>query len=160
MIGFHTWGYHPLHPESDIKGQKLIECVLTGNSKEYLGKAYTKQQINKLNTEEVDKHFSDYKAKLSGRMVKALGKSIIKMYLMGACTVLGMTNQDALSEDLESDAFLNSTLERFMCELYYRFGSFLTPLSIGIITNRHYLLERKIASTKNVRENEGRFKES
>ena len=64
------------------------------------------------------------------------------MYLMGACTVLGITNQDALSEDLENDPFLNSALQRATCELYYRFGSFLAPLSIGIITSRHYLSER------------------
>ena len=32
---------------------------------------------------------------------------------------MGMTNQDALSEDLESDPFLNSVRQRFMCELYY-----------------------------------------
>ena len=70
-------------------------------------------------------------------MVKSLGCSIINMYLMGACAVLGITNQDALSEDLENDSFLNSALQRFTCEMYYRFGSFLAPLSIGIITSRH-----------------------
>ena len=63
------------------------------------------------------------------------------MYSMRACQVLGMTNQDALSEDLESDPFLNSALQRFSCEQYYRFGSFLVPLSVGLITSRHYLLE-------------------
>ena len=72
-------------------------------------------------------------------MVKSLGHSIINMYSMGACAVLGITNQDALSEDLENDPFLNSALQRFTCELYYRFGSFLAPLSIVIITSRHYL---------------------
>ena len=36
-----------------------------------------------------------------------------------------------------------------MCELYYRFGSFLIPLSIGLIKSRHYLLEQNIAGTKN-----------
>ena len=60
---------------------------------------------------------------------------------MGACAVLGIINQDALSKDLENDPFLNSALQRFTCELYYRFGSFLAPLSIGIITSRHYLSE-------------------
>ena len=55
--------------------------------------------------------------------------------------MLGITNQDALSEDLENDPFLNSALQRFTCELYYRFSSFLAPLSIGIITSRHYLSE-------------------
>ena len=63
------------------------------------------------------------------------------MYSMGACAALGITNQDALSEDLENDPFLNSALQRFTFELYYRFGSFLAPLSIGIIMSRHYFSE-------------------
>ena len=71
-------------------------------------------------------------------MVKSQAKS---MYSMGAYAVLGMSNQDALSEDLESDPFLNSALQRFTCELYYRFSSFLSPLSIGLITSWHYSSE-------------------
>ena len=74
-------------------------------------------------------------------MVKSLGKSIINMYSMGACSALRIRNQEALSENLENDPFLNSALQRFTCELYYRFGSFLAPLSVGIITSRHYLSE-------------------
>ena len=132
-------GYETL--QSDTKHQKLLECVLTRNSKLYLGKVYTEEQLAKLSEEEVGKLFNNYEAKLSGQMVKSLGRSIINMYSMGACSVLGITNQDALSEDLENDPFLNSALQRFTCELYYRFGSFLAPLSIGIITSRHYLSE-------------------
>ena len=111
-------------PQSDTKSQKLLECVLTGNSKLYLGKAYTEDQLAKLSEEEVGKLFNNYKAKLSGQMVKSLGRSVINMYSMGACAALGITNQDALSEDIEKDPFLNSALQRFTCELYYRFGSF------------------------------------
>ena len=74
-------------------------------------------------------------------MVKLLGRSIINMYCMRACAVLGISNQDALNEDLENDPFLNSALQRFTCELHYRFGSFFAPLSIGLITSRHYLSE-------------------
>ena len=80
--------------------------------------------------------------KLLGQMLKSLGKSIMNMYSMGACSVLGITNQEALSEDLENDPFLNSALQRFTCELCHRFRSFLAPLSVGIITSRHYLSER------------------
>ena len=123
-----------------------------------MGKAYIEEQINKLRAEEVDKLFSNYEATFLGQMVKSLGKLIVKMYSIGACTVLGMTNQDAPSKDLEFDPFLNSSRQRFRCELYYRFGSFLTPLTIEIITSRHYLSKRNIAGTKNVKENrdEGR----
>ena len=131
-------------PQSNTKHQKLLECILTVNSKLYLGKVYTEEQLIKLSEEEVEKLFNNYEAKLLGQMVKSLGKSIINMYSMEACSVLGITNQDALSEDLENDPFLNSALQRFTCELYYRFGYFLAQLSIGIITTRHYLSERNI----------------
>ena len=39
-------GYGP--PQSDTKHQKLLECVLTGNSKLYLGKVYTEEKIKNL----------------------------------------------------------------------------------------------------------------
>ena len=128
--------------QSDSKHQKLLECVLTGNSKLYLGKVYTEEKIQELNEEEVEKLFNKYEAKLSGQMVKSLGSSIINMYSMGACAALGISDQDALSEDLENDPFLNSALQRFTCELYYRFRLFLAPFSVGLITSRHYLSER------------------
>ena len=89
----------------------------------------------------MDKLFNNYEAKLSDQMVTLLGCSIINMYSMGACAALGISNQDALKEDLENDPFLNSALQKFTCELYYRFGSFLAPLSVGLITSRHYLSE-------------------
>ena len=86
--------------KSGSKRQKLLECVLTRNSKLYLGKIYTEEQVNELSNEEVDKLFNNYKAKLSGQMVKSLRKSVINMYSMGACAVLGISNQDTLSKDL------------------------------------------------------------
>ena len=98
-------------------------------------------KIKEFSKEEVEKLFKNYEAKLSGQIVKTLGKSIINMYSMRACAALGINNQEALSEDLENNPFLNSALQRFTCELYYRFGSFLAPLSVGIITSRHYLSE-------------------
>ena len=128
--------------QSDTKHQKLLKCALTGNSKLDLGKVYTEEQLAKLSEEEVEKLFNDYEAKLLDQMVKSSGKSIINMYSIGACSALGITNQEALSEDLESDPFLNSALQRFTCELYHRFESFLALLSVGIITSRHYLSER------------------
>ena len=129
-------GYDTQSPPGDKKHQKLLECILTRNSKLYLGKVYTEEKLIILNEEEVEKPFNNYKAKLSGQMVCSLGLSIINMYSMGA---LRTTNQDALSEDLENDPFLNSALQRATCELYYRFDSLLAPLSVGIITSRHYL---------------------
>ena len=75
----------------------------------------------------MEKLFNNCEAKLSGQMVKSLGHLVINMYSMGACSALRIINQEALSENLENDPFLNSALPRFTCELYYRFGSFLLP---------------------------------
>ena len=71
-------GYETL--QSDTKRQQLLECVLTGNSKLYLGKVYTEEQLAILNEEEMEKLFNNYETKISGQMVKSLGKSIINMY--------------------------------------------------------------------------------
>ena len=49
------------------KRQKLLQCILTGNSKLYLGKVYTEEQLAKLNEEEVEKLFNNYEAKLAFR---------------------------------------------------------------------------------------------
>ena len=68
-------------PQSDTKHQKLLECVLTRNSKLYLGKVYTEEKIKELNEEEVEKLFNNYEAKLTGQMVKSLGCSIINIYI-------------------------------------------------------------------------------
>ena len=99
--------------QSETKHQKLLECVLTRNSKLYLGKVYTEDQLAKLSEEELGKLFINFEAKLSGQMVRLLGHSVINMYSMGACSALGIRNQDALSEYLENDRFLNSALQRF-----------------------------------------------
>ena len=44
-------------PQSDTKHQKLLECILTRNSKLYLGKVYTEEKIKELSEEEVEKLF-------------------------------------------------------------------------------------------------------
>ena len=71
-------------------------------------------------------------------MTKSLDKSIINLYSNVACSVLGIGNQQELSTDLESDPFLNTALQRFTCDLYYRFGTLLPPVSVGIISGKHY----------------------
>ena len=43
-----------------------------GNSKQYLSKVYTEDQINKLNPKETEKLFVMYESKLLGQMVKSL----------------------------------------------------------------------------------------
>ena len=126
--------------DNDIrdKRKRLVACVLYGNSKMYLGKEYTEQQINEMDCTNVNTLLNRYQSVLSAQMTKSLGKSIINLYSNVACSVLGIGNQQELSTDLESDPFLNTALQRFTCDLYYRFGALLAPVSVGIITGKHY----------------------
>ena len=120
------------------KRERLVTCVLSGNSKMYLGKEYTEDQINEMDCINVNTLLNRYESVLSSQMTKSLGKSVINLYSNIACSVLGVGNQQELSTDLECDPFLNTALQRLTCDLYYRFGALLAPASIAIITGKHY----------------------
>ena len=126
--------------DNDIKDkrERLVACVLSGNSKMYLGKEYTEQQINEMDCTNVNTLLNRYKSVLLAQMTKSLGKSIINLYSNIACSVLGVGNQQELSTNLECDPFLNTAMQRFTCDLCYQFGTLLAPISVGIITSKHY----------------------
>ena len=107
--------------DNDIKDkrERLVSCVLSGNSKMYLEIEYAEEQINKMDCNDVNTLLNRYKSVLSAQMTKSLGKSIINLYSNLACSVLGIGNQQELSDDLECDPFLNTAMQRFTCDLYY-----------------------------------------
>ena len=70
---------------------------------------------------------------------------------MAACSSIKIENQEDLCDDLESVPFLNSALQRFTIDIYYRFGALLAPVSVGLITGRHYV--KNISHNKNGTEN-------
>ena len=63
---------------NDIKDkrERLVACVLCGNSKMYLGKEYTEQQINEMDCNSVNTLINRYESVLSAQMTKSLGKSV------------------------------------------------------------------------------------
>ena len=117
------------------KRERLVACVLSGNSKMYLGKEYTEEQINKMDCNDVNTLLNRYESILSAQMTKSLGKSVINLYSNIACSVLGVGNQQELSTDLECDPFLNTAMQRFTCDLYYWFGTLCAPISKNISYN-------------------------
>ena len=127
--------------DNDIrdKRERLVACDLSGNSKMYLGKEYTEQQINEMDCTNVNTLLNRYESVLSAQMTRLLGKSIINLYSNVVCSVLCIGNQQELSTNLECDPFLNTAMQRFTCDLYYQFGTLLTPISVGIITGKHYV---------------------
>ena len=82
------------------KRERLLACVLSGNSKMYLGKEYTEEQINKMDCNDVNTLLNRYESILSAQMTKSLRKSVINLYSNITCSVLGIGNQQELSTDL------------------------------------------------------------
>ena len=135
------------------KRERIVACVLSGNSKMYLGKEYTEEQINKMDYNSINTLLNRYESVLSAQMTKSFGKSVINLYSNIACSVLGVGNQQELSDDLECDPFLNTALQRLTCDLYYHFGALLAPASIVIITGKHYA--KNSVTILNCRSNSG-----
>ena len=81
--------------DNDIrdKRERLVACVLSGNSKMYLGKENTEQQIIEMDCTYVNTLLNRYESILSAQMTKSLGKSVINLYSNMACSVLGVGNQ-------------------------------------------------------------------
>ena len=77
----------------------------------YFGKEYTGEQIDKMDCNNVSALLNRYESFLSAQMTKSLGKSIINLYSNIACSVLGVGNQQDVSDDLECDPFLNTALQ-------------------------------------------------
>ena len=75
------------------KRERLVACVLSGNSKMYLGKEYTEQQINEMDYNSINTLLNRCKSVLSAQMTKSLGKSVINLYSNLACSLLGVGNQ-------------------------------------------------------------------
>ena len=59
--------------ESDVRDKRetLIACVLSGNSKQYLGKEYTEQQINEMDCNSVNTLLNRYESILNAQMTKS-----------------------------------------------------------------------------------------
>ena len=88
--------------ENDVRDKRegVVAYVLSDNSKQYLGKEYTEQQINEMDSNSIIMLSNRYESILSVQITKSLGKIVINLYSNAACSVLGTGNQQDLSDDL------------------------------------------------------------
>ena len=89
--------------------------------------------------DEISKHYSRYEAHLGASMTKTLGASALQIYALAAGKVLPIPpeNHALLVADLEEDPFVEHALTTACCELYYRYGMYLAPLTAAMTTAKH-----------------------
>lgn len=137
-----------------IKRERLLAIVAGGNSKQYIGKDLQLSDINTMPSEEINKLYCRYEARLGASMTKTLGNSFINLYVMGVSKYFNVTNPPKLIQDLEEDPFINNALTSTCCELYYRYGMYLAPFTAMLTTARHIDFKKENKSENNDIEND------
>lgn len=133
---------------------RLLAIVSSGESKKYLGKEYSVDEVEKLDKEKIDKMYTSYEAKLSKEMIKSMGSCVFKLYskALGVSLPiisqalpegyqLGLDSEDDLTSDLEDDPFISVGLRNVLCEIYYNYGLYLSPVMMTLITSKHLTLK-------------------
>ncbi|CAC5378303.1 unnamed protein product [Mytilus coruscus] len=123
--------------KQEKKRERLSSVVAGGNSKQYLGKELQLSDIDKMTTEQIDKLYCKYEARLGASMTKTLGNSFINLYVMGVSKYFKVVDPPKLIQDLKEDPFLNHGLTNICCELYYKYGMYLAPFTAMLTTARH-----------------------
>ena len=118
---------------------RLAIIAAGGQARKYLGKSLSLEEIDKMDDDEVRKIYTRYEARLGVCMRKTLGKVALQLYTTLATMFLPLPpeNQQPLMEDLESDLIVDRVLNRTACELYYRYGNLLAPITVALTTAKY-----------------------
>ena len=125
--------------DPEKKRARLAAIVAGGTAKKYLGKQPTLAQIDEMTDVEIQKYYTRYEARLGASMTKTLGNSALQMYALAAGRLLPIPpeNHIQLVADLEDDPFVEHALTTACCEMYYRYGMYLAPLTAAMTTAKH-----------------------
>ena len=126
-------------PTTAAKRERLATVVAGGQARQYLGKAWSAEEIDALGDDEVGKLYARYEVRLGAAMTKTLGRAAIQLYTSVVSMFLPIPpeNRQPLLEDLESDPFVGHALNSTACELYYRYGKLLAPITAALTTAKY-----------------------
>ena len=122
-----------------IYKQRIAELISAGNSKEYLGKQITLDQLGKMSHCEIEKCYAIYEAKLGLKMTKSLGQSLITLYTASISHLFPIDNKEKLAKDLNDDPIINASLSSISSYLYFQYGAVLAPFAATMITFAHII---------------------
>jgi hypothetical protein len=124
-------------PNVDVPRERLAVLAAGGRARKFLGREYSAAQIDSMSPDEVERLYGRYQARLGSQIAESLGDSIIGLYCHVASRYLPIDDKEGLARDLKGDAFLGAAISGVCCELYYRFGSYLAPVSAALTTAKH-----------------------
>jgi hypothetical protein len=137
-------------PDVDVPHERLAALAAGGRARKFLGREYTAAQIDSLPPDEVERLYGRYQARLGSQIAESLGDSIIGLYCHVVSRYLPIDDKEDLASDLKGDAFLGAAISGVCCELYYRFGSYLAPVSAALTTAKHITIRPRSGETKHL----------
>ena len=132
-------------PQDNKMKERLIQVVAGGKSKEYLGKLYSTEDIEKLDDKEIAKLYARYEAVLGGIVNQTLKQHMIYAYTRAVEFLCPTVSQgrfavydtQKLHEHLTNGPFINLALTSLTCKLYHDYGHFLAPLEAALLTSNY-----------------------
>lgn len=105
----------------------------------FKGGPLSTERVDQMTADEINEAHARYEARLGTAMSKSLGSSFLRLYAAAAGMLLPLMaeRQPTLVADLEEDPFVSAALSSACCELYYRYGMYLAPLTAAITTAKH-----------------------
>ena len=126
-------------PDVSRKRARLAALACGGQGMSFKGRPMTSERIDTMEDPEIEELHARYEARLGALMSKSLGSSLLRLYASVASKLLPLppSRQPELVADLEQDPFVSSALQSACCELYYRYGMYLAPLTAALTTAKH-----------------------
>jgi hypothetical protein len=122
-----------------MKRARVAAEIAGGHRLVLKGKPVTPEMVETMPDSDVEDLCARVEARIGAAMSKSLGSSLLHLYTSAASTLLPIpaTEQKILTKELEEDPLVRDWLQATCCQLYYRYGMFLAPLSAAIITAKH-----------------------
>ena len=139
LLAEETTVVQPAAAATAAQRERLATIVAGGQARQYLGKAWSVEEIDALGDDEVGKLYARYEARLGAAMTKTLGQAALQLYTTVVTMFLPIPpeNRQPLMEDLESDPFVGHALNSTACELYCRYGKLLAPITAALTTAKY-----------------------
>lgn len=146
------------------KRARLAALAAGGQARmSFKGRPVTPERVDAMEDAEIEELHARHEARLGAAMSKSLGSSLLRMYTSVASKLLPLppSRQPGLLADLEQDPFVSSALQSACCELYYRYGMYLAPLTTALTTAKHCdwgwssTVEHTVTEADNVMTNDG-----
>ena len=77
---------------------------------------------------------------------RALGSGLSLVDVMGY--EFTIDNENGLIADLEKDLFISTALSHCLCEVYYKYGKLLAPVTAGLISAKHFKIKNSCLDNK------------